>query len=517
MAISSAHSSDTDTRTDQHASSVLSQHSAVLEDADQSHIQNENSLEGWQERHERNELRHVANLSPVHPNATNVEYESYRLERVILVGVWSPLTTNQNDAEESLRELAALADTAGAVVVDGFIQRRDHPDAATYLGSGKAKYLAGIVEQENADTIIVDTELPPSQRRALENVTGIHVIDRTAVILDIFAQHATSREGKAQVELAQLEYMLPRLRGWGEALSRQAGGQTAGQLGGIGSRGPGETRLEMNRRVIHKRITKLKHDIAHMAPTRATKRGSRRRNGIPTVSVVGYTNAGKSSLTNALTRSNELVGNALFATLDTAIRGAHTRTGRLYAYADTVGFVRHLPTQLVEAFKSTLEEIGGSNIIMHVVDASSKDMDEQIRTVASVLQGIEGTADIPRILVFNKIDLLSVPQLERLKALYPDALFVSAATGQGITDLVHRIESTLPVPPVSVKALIGYENGSLIQKVRERGIIDDLEYTDDGMWLKAHVDDGLAAHLLAASKQEEERNPATMTSHADSK
>lgn len=499
MAISSARSDKSASSADQSDTSVLSQQSAVLEDIDQAHLQNENSVEGWQERHERNELRHVANLSPVHPNTTTVEYQSYRLERVILVGVWSPLTTNQGEAEESLRELAALADTAGAVVVDGFIQRRDHPDPATYLGSGKAKFLAGIVEQENADTIIVDAELPPSQRRALENVTGIHVIDRTAVILDIFAQHATSREGKAQVELAQLEYMLPRLRGWGEALSRQAGGQTAGQLGGIGSRGPGETRLEMNRRVIHKRISKLKHDIAQMAPTRATKRNSRKRNGIPSVAVVGYTNAGKSSLTNALTSSDELVGNALFATLDTAIRGTRTRTGRLYSYADTVGFVRHLPPQLVEAFKSTLEEISGSDVIMHVVDASSRDMDEQIRTVDSVLQSIDGVASIPRVLVFNKIDMLSVGLLERLETLYPDAVFVSAVSGQGIDRLKKRIQSALPVPPVRVQGVIGYQDGSLIQKVREQGIIDDLEYTDEGIKLIAHVDDGLAAHLLAAA------------------
>lgn len=499
MAISSARSDKSASVADQSDTSVLSQQSAVLEDSDQTHLQNENSVEGWQERHERNELRHVSNLSPVHPNTTTVEYQSYRLERVILVGVWSPLTTNQNEAEESLRELAALADTAGAVVVDGFIQRRDHPDPATYLGSGKAKFLAGIVEQENADTIIVDAELPPSQRRALENVTGIHVIDRTAVILDIFAQHATSREGKAQVELAQLEYMLPRLRGWGEALSRQAGGQTAGQLGGIGSRGPGETRLEMNRRVIHKRISKLKHDIAQMAPTRATKRNSRQRNGIPSVAVVGYTNAGKSSLTNALTSSDELVGNALFATLDTAIRGTRTRTGRLYSYADTVGFVRHLPPQLVEAFKSTLEEISGSDVIMHVVDASSRDMDEQIRTVDSVLQSIDGVASIPRVLVFNKVDMLSQAQLERLETLYPDAVFVSAVSGQGVDQLKKRIQAALPVPPVRVQGVIGYQDGSLIQKVREQGIIDDLEYTDDGIKLIAHVDDGLAARLLAAA------------------
>lgn len=479
---------------------ILSTRAAALEEESEAQALHEGSQEQWQEREQRNALRHVSGLSPVHPNATQVEYQRYRLERVILVGIWSPLETTQGRAEDSLRELAALADTAGAVVVDGFLQRKDHPDPASYLGSGKAKYLAGIVGQENADTIIVDADLPPSQRRSLENITGIHVIDRTAVILDIFAQHATSREGKAQVELAQLEYMLPRLRGWGEALSRQAGGQVGGQAGGIGSRGPGETRLEVNRRVIHKRISKLRHDIAQMEPTRETKRDSRHRNAIPTVSVVGYTNAGKSSLTNLLTGSKELVGNALFATLDTAVDGTQTRTGRKYTYADTVGFVRNLPTQLVEAFKSTLEEIGGSDVILHVVDASSADMEDQIRTVDRILEDIDGVAGLPRLLVFNKVDLLPAPQLERLRAVHPQALFVSVASGEGIQELRRRVEELLPLPPVSVSALIGYESGALISQVRERGVIRRLEYTDDGYALDAFVDDALAARLLAASK-----------------
>ncbi|MEE1324296.1 MAG: GTPase HflX, partial [Bifidobacteriaceae bacterium] len=328
---------------------------------------------------------------------------------------------------------------------------------------------------------------------------GVKVIDRTAVILDIFARHATSREGKAQVELAQLEYMLPRLRGWGAALSRQAGGQAAGQNGGIGSRGPGETRLEMNRRVIHKRMSKLRRDIAAMEPTRRTKRDSRHRNGIPVVSVVGYTNAGKSSLTNAVARSHELVGNALFATLDTAVRGAKTSTGRLFAYADTVGFIRGLPTQLVEAFKSTLEEIADSNLILHVVDASYEDPEEQIATVNSVLESIDDVNAIERLVVFNKIDLLDQEALDRLCDRYPDAVFCSAKTGEGLDELNRAVEKLLPMPPVHVEALLGFEHGGLVEQVRTRGVLHSTQYTNDGIEIVGDVDDGLAAKLLDAS------------------
>ena len=262
------------------------------------------------------------------------------------------------------------------MVCDGLLQHRVKPDAATYVGSGKARELAGIVAQDEADTIIVDDDLPPSQRRALEDATKVKVVDRTAVILDIFAQHATSREGKAQVELAQLEYMLPRLRGWGGSLSRQAGGRAAGDAG-IGSRGPGETKIEMDRRVIRSRIAKLRRQIAQMRPrvtsnvARAVASACDRRRG-------RLYDAGKSSLTNRLTGSAELVENALFATLDTAVRRAKAKDGRLYAYVDTVGFVRRLPTQLIEAFKSTLEEVADADLIVHVVDGSHPDPFSQI-------------------------------------------------------------------------------------------------------------------------------------------
>lgn len=482
-------------------SSVLAGRAAVLQQAP-SPVATDASAplsEGWQERRSRNELRRVDDLGVPKPDAQQVEYRRVRLERVLLVGIWNSQETTYARARDSLRELAALATTAGASVLDGFLQQRAVPDPATYLGSGKAKQLARLVDEEEADTIIVNTELPPSQRRALENVTGVHVIDRTAVILDIFAQHARSREGKAQVELAQLQYMLPRLRGWGEALSRQAGGQAAGQAGGIGSRGPGETRLEMNRRLIHRRIAKLRHDLAAMQPTRATKRDSRRRNGVPTVAVVGYTNAGKSSLINALTHSHELVGNALFATLDTAVRGSVTSTGRLFAYTDTVGFVSDLPTQLVEAFKSTLEEIADAQAIVHVVDASTVDPSEQIEAVERVLTTIDGVSALPRVLVLNKQDLLTDTARSRLERLYPGALFVSARTGEGIDSLRTAVEQALPVPPVHISTTVPFSQTGLVEQVRTRGILRSLEWTETGARIGAEVDDALAARLQAVS------------------
>ena len=377
-------------------------------------------------------------------DVTEVEYRKVRLERVVLVGVWSSRETTQAQAEESLRELAALAETAGAVVCDGLLQHRIKPDAATYVGSGKARELAGIVAQEEADTISCGRR-PAAKANAasLEDATKVKVVDRTAVILDIFAQHATSREGKAQVELAQLQYMLPRLRGWGGSLSRQAGGRAAGDAG-IGSRGPGETKIEMDRRVIRSRIAKLRKQIEQMAPARDVKRGARRRFGLPTVAVVGYTNAGKSSLTNRLTGSAELVENALFATLDTAVRRARAKDGRQYAYVDTVGFVRRLPTQLIEAFKSTLEEVSEADLIVHVVDGSHPDPFSQIDAVDDVLSDIDGVETIPTIIVFNKADRMDEATRERIEALMPEAYIVSAFSGEGVDELRMQVESMLP-------------------------------------------------------------------------
>ena len=469
---------------------VLLSHSDVLLDNTSLREQHD---EAWQERESRNALKRVAGLGELQ-DVTEVEYRKLRLERVVLVGVWSSAKGTLAQAEESLRELAALAQTAGAVVCDGMLQQRYRPDSATYVGSGKARELAAVVAQHDADTIIVDDDLPPSQRRALEDATKVKVVDRTAVILDIFAQHATSREGKAQVELAQLQYMLPRLRGWGAALSRQAGGRAAGDAG-IGSRGPGETKIEMDRRAIRNRISKLRHDIAHMAPARDIKRGSRRRKDIPTVAVVGYTNAGKSSIINRLTGSQELVENALFATLDTAVRRAQTQDGRNYTLVDTVGFVRRLPTQLVEAFKSTLEEVSQADVILHVVDGSHPDPISQIDAVNEVLSDIDGVEGISQIIALNKSDMMSDAVRERFTELYPDAIIVSAASGENIQILRNRIEELLPSPRVHVDAIIPYSEGALLSKIRENGVVEKIDYLDTGISITALVGPSLAAKL----------------------
>jgi len=477
---------------------VLGEHSEVLLDEGDDVAAAQRHDIAWQERQQRNELKHVEGLGELR-DVTEVEYRKVRLERVVLVGVWSSAVTTQAKAEESLRELAALAETAGAVVCDGLLQHRLKPDSATYVGSGKARQIAGIVAQHEADTIVVDDDLAPSQRRALEDVAKVKVVDRTAVILDIFAQHATSREGKAQVELAQLEYMLPRLRGWGGSLSRQAGGRAAGADAGIGSRGPGETKIEMDRRVIRSRIARLKRQIRDMAPAREVKRGSRRRYGLPTVAVVGYTNAGKSSLTNRLTGSGELVENALFATLDTAVRRATARDGRRYAYVDTVGFVRRLPTQLVEAFKSTLEEVAEADVILHVVDGSHPDPFSQIDAVNAVLADIPGAEAIPRVIAFNKADRIDEATYGRLRRLEPEAYIVSASSGEGLDALRAGVESLLPVPNVHVEALLPYSAGSLLSRVREYGHVDSIEYVAEGVRVEADVNDRMAAQIVDRS------------------
>ncbi|EJD64595.1 GTP-binding protein HflX [Scardovia wiggsiae F0424] len=464
--------------------------------------------EGWKEREGRNELKRVTGLGELE-DVTEVEYRRIRLERVVLVGVWSSRETTQAQAEESLRELAALARTAGAQVMEGVLQHRFKPDPATYVGKGKANEIAAIVAATDSDTIIVDADLPPSQRRALEDVAKVKVVDRTAVILDIFAQHATSREGKAQVELAQLEYMLPRLRGWGAALSRQAGGQSAGANGGIGSRGPGETQIELDRRVIRTRMARLRRQIARMAPARDIKRGSRRRNSLPTVAVVGYTNAGKSSLINRLTRSHELVENALFATLDTAVRHSEAANGRRFMYVDTVGFVRQLPTQLIEAFKSTLEEAAGASVIIHVVDASHPNPFSQIDAVNDVLQDIPGIEGTPALIVFNKIDCIDEAALQRLKNLVPDAFFISALTEEGIDALRKAVESRLPQPGVHVDAVIPYTRGDLVSRARQFGSVGQVEYGDTGIHLTADVDSRLAAHIVASAEVAASANGAS--------
>jgi GTP-binding protein HflX len=444
------------------------------------------------ELEERTALRRVAGLSTELEDVSEVEYRKLRLEQVVLIGLWGEQSLQE--AENSLRELAALAETAGATVLDGLLQRRTHPDPATYLGKGKAQELRQLVAATGADTIIADTELAPSQRRALEDVVKVKVIDRTAVILDIFAQHAKSREGKAQVELAQLEYLLPRLRGWGESMSRQAGGQAAGGVG-MGSRGPGETKIELDRRRINTRMAKLRKQIAAMKPARETKRATRKKNAVPAVAIAGYTNAGKSSLLNRLTQAGVLVENALFATLDPTVRKTQTPDGREFTLADTVGFVRNLPHQLVEAFRSTLEEIGDSDLVVHVVDASHPDPGSQIATVRDVI-GDVGARDIPELIVFNKADLIDEGTRLALRGLEPDSLFVSSRTGDGIDELQARIAAQLPEPNVRVTVLIPYSRGELVSRLHLNSRIIELEYLETGTKVTAMVRPDLAADLM---------------------
>ncbi|WP_345374023.1 GTPase HflX [Frondihabitans cladoniiphilus] len=435
------------------------------------------------DRDDRQALRRVAGLSTELEDVTEVEYRQLRLENVVLIGVYSQGTLA--DAENSLRELSALAETAGAVVLDGLLQRRPHPDPSTYLGSGKAIELKNIVASLGADTVIADTELAPSQRRALEDVVKVKVIDRTAVILDIFSQHAKSREGKAQVELAQLEYLLPRLRGWGESMSRQAGGQV-GAGNGMGSRGPGETKIELDRRRIHTRMAILRKKIKEMKPAREAKRANRNRNAVPSVAIAGYTNAGKSSLLNRLTRAGVLVENALFATLDATVRKSVTADGRPFTYADTVGFVRNLPHQLVEAFRSTLEEVAESDIIIHVVDGSHPDPEAQLATVRDVIHEVDGR-EIPEVVVFNKSDLVDDSRRLVLRGLVPDAIFVSARTGEGIDELLARLAEILPRPEVDLDLLVPYDRGEVVARIHDIGRVVDVEYLETGTRVLAKV------------------------------
>lgn len=440
---------------------------------------------------ERAALRRVAGLSTELEDVTEVEYRDVRLENVVLAGVYTDGTAEA--AEDSLRELAALAETAGSTVLDGVIQRRDTPDPATYLGRGKARELAEIVAAVGADTVIFDSELAPSQRRALEDVVKVKVVDRVALILDIFAQHAKSREGKAQVELAQLEYLLPRLRGWGESMSRQAGGQVAGGAG-IGSRGPGETQIELDRRRIRKRMAKLRRDIAKMTPAREVKRSSRKRNRIPSVAIVGYTNAGKSSLLNRLTDAGVMVQNVLFATLDPTVRAAEAEDGRTYTLTDTVGFVRNLPHQLVEAFRSSLEEAGQADVLLHVVDGSHPDPEGQITAVHDVLTDVVDPS-VPELIVINKADIAEPDAVARLMRRHPGAVAVSAHTGEGLDILRTTIAEALPHPEYELTVLIPYNRGDLLSAVHEDGEIERIEHIDDGTVVHAFVNGDLAAQL----------------------
>ena len=445
----------------------------------------ESHTEDWEANQadlkDRQALRRVAGLSTELEDISDAEYRQLRLEKVVLVGVWTEGTAQ--DAENSLKELAALAQTAGSQVMDGLIQRRDKADPATFIGSGKVLELRQAVVNTGADTVVCDGELSPAQLRNLEQKAKVKVIDRPALILDIFAQHAKSREGKAQVELAQMTYLLPRLRGWGDSLSRQAGG--------IGGRGPGETKIETDRRRINDKMAKLRREIKEMKVSRDTKRSERRKNNIPSVAIAGYTNAGKSSLMNQLTGAGVLVENALFATLDPTVRKVTTEDGRVYTLSDTVGFVRHLPHQLIEAFKSTLEEVSGSDLIVHVVDGSHPDPKEQIRAVREVINEIGG-GDIPEIIAINKADIAPPEIIMQLLREEPNSYAFSARTGFGIETLIKAVETSLPRPRVEISAVIPFNRGDLVSAIHERGEILSEEYLPEGTQIHAMVDGAIA-------------------------
>ena len=447
---------------------------------------------GEQELESRAALRRVAGLSTELQDITEVEYRQLRLEKVVLIGVWSSGSYDQ--ATRSMAELAQLAETAGSQVMDALIQRRDTPDPATYIGSGKLLELRQIVVATGADTVICNGELSPSQLSKMEKVVKVKVVDRTWLILDIFAQHARSREGKAQVSLAQMQYMLPRLRGWGESLSRQSGGRVGSQGGGIGTRGPGETKLETDRRRIGKSMAKLRREIKDMHKARLTQRKAREKHNIPAVAIAGYTNAGKSSLLNRLTNAGVLVENALFATLDPTVRQAKTPSGREFTLSDTVGFVRDLPHQLVEAFRSTLEEVSNSDLILHVVDGSDPDPEGQLSAVRAVLSEIDA-ANLPEIVVINKSDAADPFVLDRLKLREKNSIAVSALTGDGIDELIAMIEAQLPSPQIDVKVLIPYSQGDLVARIYKEGHLLSREDTEQGTAIVAKVPENLARVL----------------------
>jgi GTP-binding protein HflX len=393
-------------------------------------------------------------------------------EKAVLVGIGRGID------ESDLDELAALADSAGATTVARVVQTRQEPNPATFIGKGKLEDVHRAVHGTGAEAVILDDELSPGQLRNLEERLKVKVIDRTALILDIFALHARSREGKAQVELAQLNYLLPRLRGWGEAMSRLGAG--------IGTRGPGETKLEVDRQHIRRRISKLRKDLKDLARTRDVKRSGRERSGVPQIAIAGYTNAGKSTLMNALTRSDVLVANQLFATLDPTVRRIELPGGRAATISDTVGFVSKLPHELVEAFRSTLEEVTRATLILHVADASSPDLPSQIDAVRTVLHEI-GASRIREVVALNKVDLLSEHERARALSRIDGAAAVSALTGEGLDELMEVVEAALPRFPVEVTLLVPYGREEVTAMLyRDGEVVSELARAD-GTIVRARV------------------------------
>jgi GTP-binding protein HflX len=395
------------------------------------------------------------------------------LEKAVLVGVGRGLD------ESDLDELAALADSAGAKPVARVLQSRQDPNPATFVGKGKLDEIHTTVHRTGAGAVFLDDELSPGQLRNLEEKLKVRVVDRTALILDIFALHARSREGKAQVELAQLNYLLPRLRGWGEAMSRLGGG--------IGTRGPGETKLEVDRQHIKRRISNLRKDLKDLARTREVKRSSRERSGVPQIAIAGYTNAGKSTLMNALTDSDVVVANQLFATLDPTVRKIQLPSGRAATLSDTVGFVSKLPHELVEAFRSTLEEVARATLILHVADASSPDLVAQIEAVRTVLGEI-GAGAVPEVLALNKTDRLSDLERDLLLARFDgDAVAISALTGDGLHELLEKVEGAIPRFPMGVTILVPYGREDLTAMLHREAEVLSEDAREDGTLVRARV------------------------------
>jgi GTPase len=393
------------------------------------------------------------------------------------------------DASDELAEMGELARTAGVRPVGEVVQHRVHPDPRTYVGKGKLSELKAAYAERGAEVLLVDDELTPTQQRALEDALTSRVVDRTQLILDIFAQHAVSAEGKLQVELAQLEYNLPRMRGMWQHLERQAGGGgTARVGGGVGTRGPGELQLESDRRVARRRISVMKRRLASVRAQRSTQRKERQRSHTPTVALAGYTNVGKSTLLNALTGAEVSVENRLFETLDPTTR-SFEHDGKRYLLTDTVGFIRRLPTQLVEGFASTLEETLVADLVLHVADASiSEDMVlEQIAAVETVLREIEGDA-LPVELVFNKIDLVDALTRRRLSNRFPHALTVSAVTGEGLDELRRRLAERFAGRYEDVRLFVPYDQGQVLAALYELGApIEERTDAEDGVLVRARL------------------------------